>query len=117
MRRDDFESACNQSSLESVCPLATAMRHDWKFMNMKNLFPAFAAGLMLAASFTSFAQDENAAAQKPRAGRRLGAGPGQFADGAGPLAGILTEEQRASMAKSFQSQRESMRDLAAKMRE
>ena len=88
-------------------------------MKLKSLFPCFATGLLIcAAGFPSYAQQSNAPGQNRPVDRRPPAGgPARPMDGAAPVLGVLTEEQRASFERAMQAHREQSRELNARLRE
>ena len=84
------------------------------------LLPALLLSLVLtgAAEFNLCSQEAGPPRQKTpdRPSLALG-GPGAFMAGLGPVANVLTDEQRASFRQAMDAQREAMRNTETKLRE
>jgi len=82
-------------------------------MKLKSTLRCLAAALALSGLVPAVRAEETAAAApEPRAGRKV-----PPPEAAGPLAGILTEEQRASMTQALRGQAEKLRELTGKIRD
>ena len=83
-------------------------------MKSKTIIQCLLACLMISGA-TNFTLNSQETAPPPRNPRQPAAFP--FLPGLGPVANVLTEEQRASFRKAMEAQRETVRDLENKLRD
>jgi hypothetical protein len=88
-------------------------------MRSDNLIFCLAASLMIgrAESILQAQGTDLAGSGRPATNRLAQTGFGRFAEGFGPLAGILNEEQRASFVQGMQQQGEKLRTLERQIRD
>src|SRR4051812_40670175 len=87
-------------------------------MKLRISFGCFLSAVIVAiAPFSSPSQESTNAPPKPTSERQSANLPGRPLDGFGPAFSVLTEEQRMSLARAMQAEREKARELESKLRD
>jgi Spy/CpxP family protein refolding chaperone len=87
-------------------------------MKLRTISPCLLGGIIIAVATLSSPSQEstNAPAPKAEPARRSANMPGRPLDEFGPAFSVLTEEQRMSLARAMQAEREKSRELESKLR-